>query len=313
MLNLLNILKDRTKKITRTVFHRQDNISYLSGKYNILLPRDHRLPSFQKYSPLYDRFLPVLALFLPSNTTVIDIGANCGDTIAAMASCNISLKYFAIEADPSFYSFLCSNVNKIIRQDPMLNIRTCNVLVGKEVDSVLLTGIGGTKKAYLPNLDSTQDQHLHLRSKTLDAIIADSSINPAEISLLKVDTDGFDYDSINSAWITIKTSTPALFFECQFETQEQINGYIELINKLYQLGYVHWSLFDNFGGVIDSNSSLDQIFALIDYIHLQNKGFSTRTLWYIDILCCTDRFSGVASSALAEYSSLIDQGAYAIF
>jgi hypothetical protein len=52
------------------------------------LPPDHGLPKFQAEHVMYDRFLPELARCLEggANTTIIDVGANVGDTALAMVS-----------------------------------------------------------------------------------------------------------------------------------------------------------------------------------------------------------------------------------
>ena len=52
--------------------------------YQLCLPKDHLLPHYQREHRLYDRFLPFVARALPAGTAAIDVGANCGDTLAAM-------------------------------------------------------------------------------------------------------------------------------------------------------------------------------------------------------------------------------------
>ena len=57
---------------------------YRFADFSIVLPADHALPIYQKAHRLYDRFLPHLSKYIESGSTVIDVGANCGDTVAAM-------------------------------------------------------------------------------------------------------------------------------------------------------------------------------------------------------------------------------------
>jgi len=57
------------------------DIGYKIGRFLIRLPHDHLLPVYQARFPQYDRFLPHLAGFLPKKLIVIDLGANCADTL----------------------------------------------------------------------------------------------------------------------------------------------------------------------------------------------------------------------------------------
>jgi hypothetical protein len=59
--------------------------SFKIGDYYILLPPEHKLPEYQAKGRLYDRFLPTLCLALPQDgETIIDLGANVGDTAIAI-------------------------------------------------------------------------------------------------------------------------------------------------------------------------------------------------------------------------------------
>src|SRR5574340_220037 len=69
------------------------NIEYQYTTFTILLPADHLLPDYQQSHKLYDRFLPHLVNYIEPKATVIDVGANCGDTLAAMYESNKSLTY----------------------------------------------------------------------------------------------------------------------------------------------------------------------------------------------------------------------------
>lgn len=59
-------------------------IEYHYKEYSIKLPANHMLPVYQKYHPKYDRFLPHLVKYIEPSDTVIDVGANVGDTLAGI-------------------------------------------------------------------------------------------------------------------------------------------------------------------------------------------------------------------------------------
>src|ERR1700733_8209743 len=81
--------------------------------FSITLPAEHFLPLYRSIHRTYDRFLPHLVRYLESNTTVIDVGANCGDTLAGMYDANNQLKYLCIEPDDVFFDYLSENAERM--------------------------------------------------------------------------------------------------------------------------------------------------------------------------------------------------------
>jgi FkbM family methyltransferase len=272
--------------------------NYLIGRFTIDLPIDHMLPSYQLAHPKYDRFLPCLARFLPTDSVVIDVGANVGDTLAGMASCNPNLDYFCIEADEDFYSLLTSNIELIKELEPDLKAFTSCNLIGREIDNAILEGCGGTKRAVeSSNISSS------IRSIEFDDFISSSMPKDKIISLLKIDTDGWDYDVINSALETVKQYLPLIFFECQYSEDYQLHKYIETIDTLASLGYDSWFIFDNFGELILETNNKETITQLANYINNQTNGKSTRTIYYMDVLAATDGNREIAVAALNNHAS----------
>ena len=84
---------------------------------SIKLDYTHRLTDYQKYMRFYDRFLPHFIQYLPSKSTVVDIGANVGDTLVAMVSKKSDLEYVCIEADLKFYEDLVDNLSILKKQN----------------------------------------------------------------------------------------------------------------------------------------------------------------------------------------------------
>jgi hypothetical protein len=122
------------------------DIVHQIGKLKIVLPHGHELPIYQQQCPQYDRFLPHIAKYLPSNSFVVDVGANCADTLAGMINANPSLNFLCIEADDYFYQYLTSNVSEIQKKYSHSIIKTVKALAGFEVSNVAMVGSGGTKK-----------------------------------------------------------------------------------------------------------------------------------------------------------------------
>jgi FkbM family methyltransferase len=192
-------------------FHRRRTKQYRIGNYDIALPLDHVLPSVQSDYPLYDRFLPVLCRYLDSDGWIIDVGANVGDTAVAIAQvCNNPI--LAIEGDETFAKFLNQNVTLLAEG----RVRTVIALVG--TDAVR----GGLLRTHST---ASRDPHRNGPSSTpLDDILRTSDIGRNVVTLLKVDTDGYDGDVIVSGLDTIKASEPILFWENEALTPEHTSS-----------------------------------------------------------------------------------------
>lgn len=268
-------------------------LQYPYKDFFIMLPADHRLPSYQRVHPKYDRFLPHLVKKIEGNTTIIDIGANCGDTLAGMVSENSVAKYICIEPDQAFHDELVSNIIRIKKSITNLDVVTVKHLVGKSLSNVSLEGVGGTKHAVVGKGTQT--------AKPLDAILAGIPCPP--VKLLKIDVDGFDYDVIDSAPELLVSQHPILFFECQYDFYYQKSGFEKTIAWLKSIDYTDWTVFDNFGEVVLRTDDIRQLFQLMEYIWRQ-KNAATRTIFYFDILAGSNKDSGFISDALSTYQFL---------
>ena len=121
---------------------------YLIDNVSVRIDFTHRLPDYQKDHLKYDKFLPFFSKFLPSNTIVVDVGSNIGDTVVAMSQKNTNLEYICIEADKNYYNDLLQNIKALKRHFPNVKIHTYNKFVGKFLDNVSLKkGTEGTNTA----------------------------------------------------------------------------------------------------------------------------------------------------------------------
>lgn len=274
------------------------DVEYHYKNFSILLPPDHLLPLYQKEHKRYDRFLPHLAKYIEEQKTVIDIGANVGDTLAGMFNENQKLNYICIEPDTFFSSYLEKNIKRIQEFFHSAKISNVKSLVGKAISNVLLEGAGGTKHAVFASNGIPLDQHL-IKSKLLDTIILD--LNCKNVRLLKTDIDGFDWDAIDSASQLLLDQQPMIFFECQYDKDYQITNYQKTITHMNSIGYHNWTIFDNFGEIILRTDNFQNIFQIMNYVWKQNCGSSTRTIYYCDILAVTTKDESLIDKVVSEY------------
>jgi FkbM family methyltransferase len=241
--------------------------------------------------------LPVLVKHIEDGAVVVDVGANCADTLAAMVEANPRASYVCIEPDEVFFSFLTKNIERIKAGVGEVSVCSIRSLVGKKITGVRLKGAGGTKHAEVVQRNDG------LESQRLDDLLLQNDAS-SKVRLLKSDVDGYDYDVIDSAERILATDAPLVFFECQWDHQHQCEGYMRTLRHMQSLGYVSWSLFDNFGELVLHSTSLDSVFQLLDYVWRQNLGVSTRTIFYFDVLATTARDAALVNKVLADYVQL---------
>jgi FkbM family methyltransferase len=269
------------------------NTKYQFNGFSIELPAEHLLPRYQKRHKLHERFLPHLGKYLAPGSTVVDVGANCGDTLAAMFASNKSLAFICIEPCEAFFEFLQKNVLLLRTYDKAASIKTVKALVGQHITRASLVGAGGTRRAVV------DDSEVSAPSRSLDNILSQSGAT--HVRLLKSDVDGFDYDVIDSADSTLDAEAPIVFFECQLDYASQKAGYEKTIANIETKGYVKWVIFDNYGEVVLHTSDVRMINQLIDYLWRQNMGRSTRTIYYYDILAATKRDGALIDRVIEDY------------
>jgi FkbM family methyltransferase len=282
-------------QVTRSLLGLKTKYRYRN--FFIRLPADHLLPFYQSMYGTYDKFLPHLVRYLEPTATVIDVGANCGDTLAGMYDANDRLNYICVEPDEVFFRYLSENALRIRNSNSGASIRLYKALLGKCVSQATLQGHGGTKHA-VKTVESMPGAK-SIASVTLDSLVL--PIQSGRVQLLKSDVDGYDYDVLDSAEQLIAEHVPILFFECHFGNLNQKSGYQATIQGLQRRGYHEWTIFDNYGDVVLRTREIEPLFQLFDYIDRQNAGVTARTIHYVDVMTSTERHAALLTTVVSDY------------
>jgi FkbM family methyltransferase len=259
------------------------------------LPAEHLLPEHQLANPLYDQFLPYIVQNLPPQSTVLDIGANVGDSLATMAVANPTLKYVCFEAEEKFIDYLKANIKELMSRYPTLDTLIITSLISARKQKMRLAGVGGTRRAEVSVTEG-------VIPVSLDALCVSRQID--NVSFIKSDVDGWDWDVISSGKNTIALNKPLLFFEMMVVDQNNLNHFVEVIEELDLLGYSHYYVFDCFGAFIFDTTSSRNVVQLGEYLLTQQKALTTRSIHYIDLLCGHGS-SSIASDAVTRYSDWV--------
>ena len=134
---------------------------------------------------------------------------------------------------------------------------------------------------------------------TLVAIHCDQS----SIDLIKCDVDGHDVAVLQSGSAILAREEPLLYFDAEMNPEDAIAKALNFFNELSKNGYSKFSAFDNFGLLLAENISPDLLCELFRYVLHQNQKRSTRTFYYIDVLCSTQKHRAAHIAALQHYKS----------
>ena len=256
------------------------------------MPLSHALPAYlqahEKYDSLPGRISDYMHLTRGS-FKCIDVGANIGDSIAAFYKNDRDL-FLAIEPNPNFFRYLVSNWawNR--------NVKMISAICSS--DSVK-AGFAIKEKAGTASIVEASGGVVMTR-QPLDEIVR---ICPefGDADILKIDTDGHDFDVIAGAANLISSSYPAVLFECDvFESQGYLKDCLDVLRLFQSSGYNQCLVYDNFGYLmgkylLEDLSSLKRLF----FYQLTSK------FYYFDILVMKD--SDIAQFYMKEVDYFVSE------
>jgi len=267
------------------------------------LPMGHRLPTYQAKFSKYDKFLPFIAKRLASGSGVLDIGANCGDTLAAMVPVAPGLRYHAVEPSDNYYKYLEQNIETIKKGFPLVSLSSTKNLIGNADGLYALIEKDGTATAVkVQKQDNVTEKNPKILDKTSLTQLVKSQDSQFRLKLLKTDTDGMDWDVINSGLEIIKDAQPIIFFECDPQDDEAFSAYQSTFEKLNNLGYNHFYIFDNYGEYVCSLNKVSTLVDFMRYCYVQAQ----RTIHYIDVVACVATDAALVESAINEFNLVIN-------
>ena len=213
------------------------------------MPLSHKLPIYLNDCPLYDRLPQRIGAYASKKIgrlTCIDIGANIGDTIAALRQSEGDL-FLAIEPNPHFGAYLTYNWgnDKNVTILPVI----CASDDGK--GSYEIREVNGTA-SMVSRAGSSE-----IGRKPLDQIVLEHPLF-AKPDIVKVDTDGHDFEVICGARQVLQECLPILLFECaSFSDRDYLLECLQALSVLHDCGYAHFILYDNFGNMFGCYSLAD--------------------------------------------------------
>ncbi len=243
------------------------------GRYSVVT-NNAALAHLYKNHPEMNQALARLAQLVEQhcpNTGIIDVGANCGDTVALLRSvCHLPI--LAIEGDIELLNTLRANIAQL--DDVTLlacylgeNTGTMSVNIEKSGwNSTLIPSTSAASSVNIVRLDEVRTPWLAAQ----------------RVSLLKCDTEGFDNAIIFGAQRLLDRDHPILCFEYNRENMAGINEPgLRIFPYLKQLGYEVVLAYDNVGRFVLSTKTSES--ALLTDLHDYADGVN-RGIYYYDFI-----------------------------
>lgn len=211
------------------------------GNYHIDMPGNNVQISTYKYRPDANDLLGTLSVHVAKkypNLTVLDIGANVGDTIAVIKTA-IEVPVIGIEGDDVSYSFLERNTKQF------KNVTLLKQFLGEKKQTLQ---VAFEKSGWNTTLIPTEGQGQRLELLTLDEALEQHRLTDREIRILKVDCEGFDTIILRGASGLLQAQHPVIFFEYNKTSMNAIHeDGLSTLLSLEQYGYRSVLFFDNYG------------------------------------------------------------------
>ena len=266
--------------------------AHVIGDMTIILPPEHNLPFYQRRDPTYDTYAIGLLSARATGSrrvTVIDVGANVGDTAAAILSSDEDTRVICVEGAPRFVQYLKRNLRGMGARATV--VEGFVGPVGSNVEFSMHGSTGG------------------FRAGGDDAQAVTRWVRPAELLdmtdhndlvVWKSDVDGFDIHVLANHWTDIDERADVIWFE--FDTPGTLgdsNDVDALIEALIA-SERHCLVYDNLGRLmVDlAPGCANGLATLSNWLHQQRQGHVT--VPYLDVWALTPEAYGLLESPKAS-------------
>lgn len=269
-----------------TLFRDPGCVMSVHGR-ELAMPLSHALPLYLAAHPNYDSLPARLSEYLTGrdeDLIGIDIGANIGDTIAAMFRANT--RFLAIEPSQKYQDYLRNNWGK----DTRVTILDAVCSSASATTNLRLVEKSGTASLEFSGHADAITAH------TLDDIV-DSFPLYACPRVIKIDTDGHDFEVISGARKVIERMRPVVLFECDaFGNAEYVEDCLATLDYFESVGYRSFLLYDNLGYLMGRH-------CLADLSHFKDLLLYqlTSNLRYFDILIMEEDDIGAFQASERSY------------
>jgi len=257
------------------------------GKFELAAPSNHILFRLQETQPYRDLVIGILAGELAKKypgETLVDIGANIGDTAALMATYSGS-PLILVEASDFYCGFLRENAARF----PNTTTIVQTFISANNREEGILRHAGGTAR-----FEKVEGSGAFVNCRRLADVAGDAR-------LIKIDTDGFDMAILSASLDYLAQQRPCLVYENEVRDEDTLTAANQLLQNLYQGGYRSFALFDDSGLHIASTTDLQILYDLNAYLFAVSSWGTERGLNGYDVLAAPAGDEDVLAGVTAQY------------
>lgn len=194
------------------------------GEVELELPLSHELPFYRHDHPEYDRAVGRIARELGG--PVVDVGANVGDTAAAIRA-EADAPILCVEGDERFFALLERNAPR---------------LGDVELEQAFVETAATGRVVRAAGTARVEPGDASLPAKPLRRVLAEHP-RFASPALLKLDTDGMDVGILEANLDLLERTRPVLFFEYD----PHLGAAPSIFERLREAGYRTAEWYENTG------------------------------------------------------------------
>lgn len=183
-------------------------------------------------------------LFEQPSPVIAEVGSNIGASLLQMMLAKPQAKYYCFEPSARFSPFLKKNV----KVNGWSNVQVEEVLVSSKIETKTLFNNASTASVVSADYDS----HPFFFGQEVTATTLDHYFGDVErLDMIKVDTDGYDYQVLLGARHLIERLRPVLYFELAgYLLKDAGNTLDELMSYVCDLGYKSYVTFNPEGRAV---------------------------------------------------------------
>ncbi len=250
----------------------QRSVPIRCGDFALEAPEKHALVALLKEQPYRDLCVGVTARCIARKypgASFVDIGANIGDTAAMMAS-HARNRLILVEGSDYFFKFLERNARRLPNDVAIIKALISD---GRDVTGDFHHW-GGT---------SSFVEESTGRARTATRRLAD--VADAQTRFVKTDTDGFDFKILRSSIEWLAEHKPAILFEDQIRTRDDLAEADDLLARLTAIGFNHFVVWDDPGFHMVSTSDPRVLEDLHRYLFNVWQQEGRKSICNYDVLC----------------------------
>jgi FkbM family methyltransferase len=260
--------------------------AHLYGRY-LVVPAEHPLAGILVQFPQYNRPLGLAVEAIASANpgtsalAIIDVGANVGETIAIIEDrCPGLSSYLCIEADPDIARLCALNHTGNDR----VQVKQC--YIGEDEGTVAWLQDDGRANPSIKLAADNPDENKPIQGRLvrLDTVAGPFAEAKGLLSLIKIDTEGYDFSVLRSTPHLLNKYKPAIYFEWYphllIDVGEEVWGGFDYLAKL---GYRYFVFFTGRGDYYGKVTDPDRLFLR----SLSSIALNDETIGYFDVFAST--------------------------